>query len=71
MFGKAKKERAELREALVVLKNRLDAMQRELSALKEDVAVLRERPPEEKDPDAMSEGEMLNKWYMGEKGDGF
>ena len=69
MFGKAKKERAELREALVVLKNRLDAMQRELSALKEDVAVLRERPPEEKD--AMSEGEMLNKWYMGEKGDGF
>ena len=71
MFGMAKKERAELREALVVLKNRLDAMQKELTALKEDVAVLRERPPEEKDTDAMSEGEMLNKWYMGEKGDGF
>ena len=68
MFGRGKRQREELLE----LKMRLDEMQRELSALKEDVAVLRERPPEEKkDTDAMSEGEVLNKWYMGEKGDGF
>ena len=65
MFGKAKKERAELRDELSSLRERLDEMQEELAALRE--------PKEErkKDPDAMSEGEMLNKWYMGEKGDGF
>lgn len=65
MFGRGKRERAELRAELKKLSERLDEMQREVSAL-------RERPPEEKkDPDVMSEGERINKWIMGEKGDGF
>lgn len=68
MFGRGKRQREELLE----LKMRLDEMQNDLSALKSDVQALRELKDERnKDPDVMSEGEMLNKWYMGEKGDGF
>ena len=97
MFGKAKRERAELKAEIVTLCTRLDAMQRELIAVKKDVCAVLEGYRSMKDevqgvkrdvltvtkrqaaaaegtgnkPDEMSEGEMLNKWYMGEKGDGF
>ena len=83
MFGKGKKERAELRAELVTLGKCLDAMQKELSALHEstqkelsalkgEVETLRGQANEQKkDPDAMSEGEIMSKWIMGEKGDGF
>ena len=43
----------------------------EIQELRADIEKDRAQPEGERDPDVLTEGEMLNKWYMGEKGDGF
>lgn len=76
MFGRGKRERAELREELGELKGRLDAMQKELSKLRnetqKELSELRGRietqPRREEDADDMNT--LVSKWINGEKGDG-
>ena len=66
MFGKKRKrEQAELRAELVRLAERLDAMQRELVALREESS---KRRTEEKEKKSQAELEAM--WLYGEKGDG-
>ena len=75
MFGKGKRERDELHTEFVTLGRRLDAMQKELSELrdetKKELSELRVRvdaqPREEESEDMNS---LVNKWINGEKGDG-
>lgn len=76
MFGRAKRERAEMRDALAALKERLDAMQKELCELRD--ATRKElcelggrvdaKPHREEETDDMNT--LVNKWINGEKGDG-
>ena len=70
-LSKRSQERAESAKKLSMCLALLEKMQSELCDLKNEVKELREQPIKESDPDAMSESEIMNKWIMGEKGDGF
>ncbi len=63
MFGRRERDKQELIQFLVALRN-------EIHALREDLLRDRQSTDEKRDPDAMSEGEVMGKWYLGENGDG-
>ena len=63
MFGRRERDKQELIQFLVALRN-------EICALREEIARDRQGDTEKRDLDVLSEGELMSKWAMGEHGDG-
>lgn len=70
MFGKRNAARAEQAALLRSLGEKLDALTGEILALRADIEKDRVPPEGERDPDVLTESERVNKWIMGENGDG-
>ena len=84
MFGRKKAKEAEQEQKLRELGAKLDALTGEIRALRAENALIRDEikafraeaaadrvaPEGERDPDVLTESERINKWLMGENGDG-